>query len=145
MPMPPKKTLTIALSAAEHAHWRFLAARFAATAITGRTAGEPSIRRLIVEIGRGKFALSSKASHGNRRAPSKEKRARRGARTIAGTSIPPWWPRDESGGIEAMLPLAGLSPQILAEARALGLQEIDGDLHPPAEWWRQGECKMNNE
>ncbi len=141
MPKRPKKTISIALSEKEHAHLRELAARFSAAAITGRTAGEPSIRRLIVEIGQGKYALSTKASHGRRHGSAAgRKESRRGAevpraRGIAKTSIPAWWPRDEHGGIEAMLPIAGLPPAVLAEARGLGLLELDGDFHPPAEWW----------
>ena len=130
-----KRTITIALTETEHARWQALAERFSSTAITGRTAGQPSVRRLIVEIGQGRFALSTRASHGNRRTSRKERRARETAPGIAGTSIPAWWPRDESGGIEAMLPLAGLPPEVLAAARALRLQEIDGDFHPPSGWW----------
>lgn len=132
-----KRTITVALSRDEYEGLQRIADRTSCLAITGKTAGQPSIRRLIVEIGRGKLVVTSRASHGRRPAgapgvpPSQIKKVE-----AADTrSTPPlWWPRDPDGFLYHECIIEGLPGEMASQARALGCRE-DGQVFWAPDHW----------
>jgi hypothetical protein len=147
-----KKRVTIALSDAEHDHLTTLADRLACRAITGETAGQPSIRRLIVEMGQGRFVVSSRLAHGNRKGPVEPTPRRRSAAgepidakagavaAVVENGAPPikplWWEDDEEDSLprDSYL-LSELPEKCVTEAREIGIEERDGEFIAHASWY----------
>lgn len=160
--MPREKiSFSVALSPGEMDHLKELATKFECHAITGATAGEPSVRRLIAEIAANKFVLSSRLSHGRRNPPASPTPRRRSstgeviepgqpAATPAPVDGQPperpiWWDNDECGTATISYSLAELPDARIAEARAAGIEERDGEFWADDSWFPADEPPAKGE